>query len=83
MTRKGKVLLGIARNPKGVRFDDACVVAEWLAFRRVGGKGSHRTYGREDEPTLLNFQNHGGYIKPYQARQLQAMVDKYAEQISD
>jgi len=54
-----------------------------LGFQRVGGKGSHRTYGRAEEPTLLNFQNHGGYLKPYQARQLQAMVNKYAKQISD
>lgn len=83
MTKKGKLLLEIARNPKGVRFDDACAVAEWLGFHRTGGKGSHCTYGREGEPILLNFQNHGGYIKPYQARQLKTMVEKYAHQISD
>jgi hypothetical protein len=48
-----------------------------LEFKRKGGAGSHATYAREDEPQLLNFQNRGGYIKPYQARQLIDMVKKY------
>jgi hypothetical protein len=61
-----------------VRFDDACKTAEHLGFSRQGGKGSHRTYGRADEALLLNFQNRGGYILPYQAKQLLEMVDKYA-----
>jgi hypothetical protein len=60
-----------------MRFDDACKTAEWLGFQRKGGQGSHRTYAREDEPLLLNFQNRGGFIKPYQARQLLKMVEKY------
>jgi hypothetical protein len=28
-------------------------------------------------PDLLNFQNRGGYIPPYEARQLIKMMDKY------
>jgi hypothetical protein len=31
-----------------------------------------------DEPLLMNFQNRGGYILPYQAKQLLEMVEKYA-----
>ena len=32
-------------------------------------------------PTLLNFQNRNGKIKPYQARQLIAMIDKYENEL--
>jgi hypothetical protein len=52
-------------------------VAESLGFRHKGGQGSHRAFGRPDEPELLNFQNRGGYIPPYQERQLIRMMDKY------
>jgi hypothetical protein len=78
MTKQEKLLDSVRNNPKAVRFDDACKVAEHLGFSRQGGKGSHRTYGRADEALLLNFQNRGGYILPYQAKQLLEMVDKYA-----
>ena len=78
MTKQEKLLISIRNNPKAVRFDDACKIAEQLGFSRQGGKGSHRTYGRADEAVLLNFQNRGGYILSYQAKQLLEMVDKYA-----
>ena len=78
MTKQEKQFASLRNNPKAVRFDDACKAAERLGFSRQGGKGSHRTYGRTDEPFLLNFQNRGGYILPYQAKQLLEMVDKYA-----
>jgi hypothetical protein len=78
MTKQEKLLASIRNNPKVVRFDDACKIAERLGFSHQGGKGSHRTYGRMDEPLLLNFQNRDGYILPYQAKQLLTMVDKYA-----
>ncbi len=77
MTRRKKLLTAIRNNPVAVRFEDACKAAEMLGFKHKGSKGSHRTYGREDEPLLLNFQNRDGFIKPYQARQLILMIDKY------
>ncbi len=78
MSKHEKQLESLRENPRAVRFDDACKIAERLGFSRQGGKGSHRTYGRTDEPCLLNLQNRGGYIPSYQARQLLAMVEKYA-----
>ena len=78
MTKQDKQLGALRSNLKAVRFNDACKIAERLGFSRHGGKGSHRTYGRGDEPLLVNFQNRGGYILPYQARQLLEMVGKYA-----
>lgn len=86
MTKRGKLVAAILRNPKNVRFVDACKIAESLGFRHKGGKGSHRASGRPDEPDLLTFQDRGGYIPPYQARQLIRMIEKYGEangEISD
>lgn len=78
MTKKEKQLESLRNSFKTVRFDDACKIAERLEFSRQGGKGSHRTCGRPDEPLLLNFQNRGGYFLAYQANQLLEMVEKYA-----
>ncbi len=80
MSRKDKLLLTIRRNPKAVRFDEACKVAEIIGFVRMGGRGSHCTYGRPDKPLLLNFQNRNGYITPYQAKQLIKMMEKYGDE---
>ncbi|MBI4193477.1 MAG: type II toxin-antitoxin system HicA family toxin [Betaproteobacteria bacterium] len=77
MTRREKLLAAIRNNAKNVRFEDACKVAELVGFVRTGGKGSHTVYARKGEPTILNFQNRNGYVPPYQARQLIAMMDKY------
>jgi hypothetical protein len=77
MTKRDKRIAALLANPKTVRFEDACRMAESLGFKCQGGQGSHRTFGRVGEPSLLNFQNRAGYIKPYQARQLIEMVEKY------
>ena len=86
MSKLEKLLAAIRANPKAVRFEDACRVAERLGFVHKGGQGSPRAFGRADEPDLLNFQNRGGCIPPYQARQLIRMMDKYGgedDEVSD
>jgi len=79
MSKWEKLLAAIRNNPKSVRFDDACKIAEKLGFNHTGGKGSHRAYGKDNEPLILNFQNRNGCILPYQARQLIDMINKYGE----
>ncbi len=79
MTQRNKLIAAIRNNPKAVRFDEACKVAEWLGFIHKGGQGSHRAFVRRGEPVALNFQNRGGFIPPYQARQLIEMMDKYED----
>ena len=85
MSKSEKLLARLRNSSSGIRFEEACKIAERLGFQRKAGQGSHRTYAREDEPLLLNFQNRGGFIKPYQARQLLNMVEKYEsdEDVSD
>ncbi len=79
MTKRTKLIASILNSPKAVRFEDACKVAEWLGFIHKGGQGSHRAFGKDGEPILLNFQNRNGYIAPYQAKQLIEMIEKYAQ----
>jgi hypothetical protein len=66
-------------HPQTCPIADACKAAEGLGFVHKGGSGSHRAFARPGEPTLLNFQNRDGYVPPYQARQLIAMIEKYGD----
>lgn len=77
VTKLAKILDGIRNNPKGVHFENACKAAGAIGFARAGGKGSHTVFSRPGEPVILDFQNRGGKIPPYQARQLIEMLDKY------
>jgi hypothetical protein len=77
MTRRDKLVRQIMDAPRGVRFDDACRMARLLGFQHEAGQGSHRVFKRQGEAMQLNFQNRGGYIPPYQARQLVVMIEKY------
>ena len=79
MTKREKLLNRIRNNPKAVRFEDACKIAQSLGFIYEGRGGSHQVFKRKGEPLQLNFQNRNGYIPPYQAKQLLAMIEKYAD----
>jgi hypothetical protein len=80
VSRLHKLIQTIRNNPKDVRFDDACKVAVEIGFTAKGGKGDHNSFSRTGEPVGLNFQKRGGgKIKPYQAKQLIEMIDKYYE----
>lgn len=79
MTKREKIITAILNNPKGVRFEDACKIANWLGFTHKGGQGSHRAFAKGGEPALLNFQNRNGYIPSYQAKQLIEMIERYAK----
>jgi hypothetical protein len=77
VAQHAKLFAAIRTNPRQVRFDDACRAARLLGFVHEGGKGAHRVFKRKGEPLQLNFQNRGGYVPPYQARQLLRMIEKY------
>ena len=77
---RAKLLAAIVANPRQVWFADACKAAQLLGFVHKGGAGSHRAFAHSGESAGLNFQNHDGFIPPYQARQLIAMIEKYGEQ---
>jgi len=77
MTKREKLIASIRNNPKAVRFEDACKVAEWMGFVHKSGAGSHIVFAKTGEAITLNFQDRDGYIYPYQARQLIDMLKKH------
>ncbi len=70
MSKKAKLIEKIRNNPKGVKFEDACKLAEIYGFTLKGGKGSHRVYSKEGVIEIVNLQNVAGKAKPYQVKQL-------------
>ncbi len=57
--KKKRLLEELKRNPKNIRFERLCRIAESFGFRFRGGKGSHRIYTREGVEEILNFQKRG------------------------
>ena len=73
-------LLALAtRNPRGLRFEQLCALAECFGFvHRKSKRGtSHRLYKREGIMQLLNFQpDRNGMAKPYQVMQLLVAIER-------
>jgi len=66
---KNQVLEHLKKNPKNIRFEKLCKIAEDFGFKFRGGKGSHRIYIKAGINEMLNFQNVNGKAKPYQVKQ--------------
>ena len=77
MTRRQKRIEKIQNNPAGVRFQEICSLAEQLEFTQRGGKGSHIVYEKDGVDEILTFQDRKGMTKPYQVKQLLAVIEKY------
>ncbi len=56
----------LRKNPKDVRFERLCTIAEAFGFQLRGGV-------RE----ILNFQSMQGETKPYQVRQFIKIIERY------
>jgi hypothetical protein len=59
-----------------IRFDDLCALLEGLGFdKRV--KGSHHLFRRSGVEERINLQRDGGHAKPYQVKQVRAILLRY------
>jgi hypothetical protein len=64
------------RSDASIRFDDLCSLLESLGFaRRV--RGGHHVFRREGIEEKVNLQRDGQDAKPYQVRQVRAILLKY------
>ena len=59
----------------GVRFDDLCSLLESLGLREIGG--GHHVFRRAGIEEKINLQRGGNNAKPYQVRQVRAVLLKY------
>jgi hypothetical protein len=59
-----------------IRFEDLCRILDSLGFQmRV--RGSHHVFRREGIEDLINRQRDGSDAKPYQVRQVRAVIVKH------
>ena len=77
MTRRQKRIEKIQNNPAGDRFQEIRRLAEQPGVTKRGGKGSHIVYEKDGVDEILTFQDRKGMAKPYQVKQLLAVIEKY------
>jgi len=65
------------RKPEGIKFREACILAEGVGFRLDRTRGSHHIFINKSSRMLLNLQNVKGQAKPYQVRQLLALIKEH------
>ncbi len=59
-----------------LRFDDLCALLASLGFeKRV--KGSHHLFRKGNVEERINLQREGSHAKPYQVKQVRAVILKY------
>jgi len=75
-----RLLAGTVTN---VAFSDAQKLLVALGFDELRVRGSHHVYGRPGLPEQLNLQDRRGQAKPYQLRQLVALVRRYDLRIEE
>ena len=71
-----KLLAQALRNPQGLRFIEACRLAEAFGFRRSRTKGSHVIFSRPGVRQFVNLQNCDGKAKAYQVRQMLKLMEE-------
>lgn len=76
MTQRQKLFEKARNNPAGVRFQELCHLAEHMGFHKRGGKGSHVVYEKDGVEEILTFQDRKGMAKPYQVKQMLAVIEK-------
>ena len=74
-----RIIAGAVTN---VGFPDLVVLLKALGFNEVG-RGSHRVFARPGVVEILTLQELRGQAKPYQVRQVAAVVRRYNLQLED
>lgn len=78
MGKHNKVLLSIlsGRSDTNINFSDLRQLILSMGFEeRI--KGSHHLYRKQDVPAKINLQKDGNKAKPYQVRQVRAIIKEY------
>lgn len=81
--KKRRLLAKLLSGSRNVRFADLVACAEAFGFRLARVSGSHHIYVHPNVFELVNLQNVGGQAKPYQIKQLLAIVERYDLRMED
>lgn len=72
-----KLLEKAINSPQNLRFAEAIKLAGAFGFKLDRVRGSHHILKRAGVSELLNFQNVGGKVKPYQIKQMLDVCESY------
>ncbi len=78
MGRYDKLFARVLRGTSdaNISFDDLCQLLSYLGFdKRV--RGSHHIFRRAGTEERINLQREGSKAKPYQVKQVRAVIVKY------
>jgi HicA toxin of bacterial toxin-antitoxin, len=64
-------------NSANIAFRDFARLLTHLGFVRRRTTGSHHIYAHPSVPELVNIQDFAGVAKPYQVKQVWALVERY------
>ena len=79
MGKYDKLLLQILQGASdaNIRFDDLCKLLQYLVFEeRI--RGSHHIFRKQGVEEKINLQQDNNKAKPYQVRQIRAVILKYS-----
>jgi hypothetical protein len=78
MTTYRKILEKVigGRSDANIRFDDLRNLLARLGFEERS-RGSHHVFVRAGVEEMINLQREGSMAKPYQVRQVRAVITKY------
>lgn len=77
------LLLRILNGSRNVSYSDFVNLIEGFGFRLSRVRGSHQIFVHPDLSELVNLQNVGGQVKPYQVRQVLKLVEQYHLRLTD
>ena len=76
--KQRKLLEKALSAPANLRFEEVRALARAFGFRQSRVSGSHHIFVHPSVRELLNLQEVSGKAKPYQVKQLLALVERYS-----
>ena len=76
--KQRKLLQKALSSPANLRFEEVCALARAFGFRLSRVNGSHHVFVHPSVRELVNLQEVRGKAKPYQVKQLLALVERYS-----
>ncbi len=77
MTRWAKLVARARRTPNDLRFSELSALVVRMGYRLARTRGSHHHYRKPACPIITLQRTRDGKAKPYQVRQVLAILDHY------